>query len=240
MQLFCTKPKRVVIITEEQAKYLAEAEKNKQYASTTEHKQHVNEAVDETFSTEELSSLPSFASKVKYCKLHLGNAIGNGSSRMVFQIDDDKVLKLAKNNKGLAQNEAEADWGAQNYEVLPILYQVDDDYNWLITEYVLPAKPQDFKHCLGMSFEEFCKVVGYINTQYNPPRGRFPFKDYSETIDNNEWLQKFYYYMSDYQPPLGDLQRIQNYGLCHRNGKAEIVLLDSGLTMDVWNDYYRR
>lgn len=39
----------------------------------------------------------------------LGNPIGNGSSRMVFQISDERVLKVAKNAKGIAQNEAEGE-----------------------------------------------------------------------------------------------------------------------------------
>lgn len=41
-----------------------------------------------------------------YCVKMLGEPIGNGSSRAVFQIDDTRVLKLATNIKGVAQNKA--------------------------------------------------------------------------------------------------------------------------------------
>ena len=39
---------------------------------------------------------------------------------------------------------------------------------------------------------------------------------------------------------IGDMSRLCNYGLTKRNGNAHIVLLDSGLTEDVWNTYYKR
>lgn len=45
--------------------------------------------------------------------------------------------------------------------------------------------------------------------------------------------------MTDYQPPYGDLIRIQNYGMVNRNNKPEIVLLDAGLTEQTYNEYYK-
>lgn len=206
----------------------------------------INEAMNDTFSYEELGNIRALSKRVAYCKQHLGNPIGNGSSRMVFQIDDEKVLKLAKNQKGIAQNNIEADWGAQNYGVLPNLYKVADDDSYLVTEYVLPAKPQDFQVCLGMSFEDFCNFVKKCFKSYASSRQSFGVSSnidddkFSEILENNEWLNQFYTYLSDYQPPLGDLTRIANYGMCQRNGQPEIVLLDSGLSQQVWNDYYRR
>lgn len=206
----------------------------------------LHEAMNNTFSFEELNNIKSFPKRVAYCKQHMGNPIGNGSSRMVFQIDDEKVLKLAKNQKGIAQNDVEADWGAQNYGVLPNLYEEANDDTYIVTEYVLPAKPQDFQVCLGMSFEDFCNFVKKCFKSYASSRQSFGVSSninddkFSEILENNEWLDQFYTYLSDYQPPLGDLLRIANYGLCKRDGKPEIVLLDSGLSQQVWDDYYQR
>lgn len=58
------------------------------------------------FSFETLTSLSSYKKRIAYCKQMLGQPIGNGSSRIVFQISDERVLKVAKNQKGIAQNEA--------------------------------------------------------------------------------------------------------------------------------------
>ena len=80
MKIFCKIPKNTFIVSENQIK-------------------QINEAMNDTFSYEELGNIRTFSKRVAYCKQHLGNPIGNGSSRMVFQIDDEKVLKLAKSKR---------------------------------------------------------------------------------------------------------------------------------------------
>ena len=51
-----------------------------------------------SFNMEEFKSLKSFAKRMEYCKSRLPR-LGAGSSRVVFRVDDDKVLKLAKKRK---------------------------------------------------------------------------------------------------------------------------------------------
>ena len=45
----------------------------------------------------EFRNIKSFNGKVKYAKERLGTPIGSGTGRIVFDIDGEKVLKLAKN-----------------------------------------------------------------------------------------------------------------------------------------------
>ena len=52
------------------------------------------EAAKDGFSLDKLNTL-SYNKKVAYCKSFLGNPIGNGSSRMVFQIDDEKSTEIS-------------------------------------------------------------------------------------------------------------------------------------------------
>ncbi|MBP5456187.1 MAG: hypothetical protein J6Y37_06780 [Paludibacteraceae bacterium] len=207
----------------------------------------LREAADSTFSTQELSSIPSFKKKVEYCNTHLGKPIGSGSSRKVYQIDDEKVLKLAFNKKGIAQNEAESEWYKQNFDCIPKVYEADDNGLWVVSEYVLPAKVNDFKVCLGLTFDEFVSFIGAVYNQYD--RNRFaryrPYRmmdddRFEELIETNEALQDINNYMSDYQPPLGDLTRLRNIGLAKRYGEPYIVFLDHGLTDDIFDQYYTR
>ena len=58
-------------------------------------KKTILEAMDDSFSYDELSSLRYFTERGNYCKTHLGPSKGNGSSRIVFQVEDEKCLKLA-------------------------------------------------------------------------------------------------------------------------------------------------
>lgn len=204
----------------------------------------LNEAMDDSFSLEELSQLPTFVSRLNYCKQHLGNPIGNGSSRTVFQIDDEKCLKLAKNAKGLAQNEVEYDRHVESYDVTPYLFEQDDDNKWIITEYVLPAKAQDIKECLGIDFKTFCDFVKccyncYAYNGYKRPT-EMSEEEFVELLDSSQWFNDLYDYMADYQLPCGDLLRLSNLGMVMRYGEPQIVILDSGLNNDVYNKYYKR
>ena len=45
--------------------------------------------------------------------------------------------------------------------------------------------------------------------------------------------------MSNYQlTTWGDLTRISSYGIVKRNGQEELVIIDFGLTEDVYNNFY--
>lgn len=204
----------------------------------------ITEAMKDTFSLEELSSLNSYSKRVQYCKSQLGMPIGNGSSRMVFQIDDEKCLKLAKNEKGIAQNEEESQYYLQTYGIMPKVFETDNDSKWIVSEYVLPAKAQDFQHCLGMSFQKFCEVVKafYLSYARRTPylSSSISYDELVEIVENSEWLASLESYMGDYQLPFGDLTRLANFGLVQRDGEPEIVILDSGLSQDIYDRYYRR
>ena len=209
-------------------------------------KQHkmLQEAADEHFSLEELSAIQSFRGRFNYCTQHLGKHIGKGSSRATFQIDDEKVLKLAWNNKGIGQNITEM----QTYtaSIFPNVYDYDENGKWIISEFVLPAKSQDFKHCFGMTFQQFASFISASGKYRFGGRywSAMPENEWISYLENNEELSEFDDYIGNYGnhsfTPVGDMTRLCNYGLTHRNGEATIVLLDSGLSEDVWNTYYKR
>lgn len=209
-------------------------------------KQHkmLQEAADEHFSLEELSAIQSFRGRFNYCTQHLGKHIGKGSSRVTFQIDDEKVLKLAWNNKGIGQNITEM----QTYtaSIFPNVYDYDENGKWIISEFVLPAKSQDFKHCFGMTFQQFASFISASGKYRFGGRywSAMPENEWISYLENNEELSEFDEYIGNYGnhsfTPVGDMTRLCNYGLTHRNGEATIVLLDSGLSEDVWNTYYQR
>jgi hypothetical protein len=210
------------------------------------HKFMLKEAMGDNFSFEELKSIGSFRGRYNYCLKTLGPTQGRGSSRVIFQLSDNKVLKLALNNKGIAQNEAECDWGVQSYDVVPEIYNESDTnkYYFLVSEFVLPAKESDFEHIFNFDFTTFCQCLVAFWKCYNP-NGRCyisPMDNQSlETLLNDsDDLNSFYSYMTDYRVPIGDMIRIQNYGMTNRSGQPQIVLLDSGLNDDVWNNHYKK
>ena len=216
---------------------------NKTIFITEQQAKMIKEAMDGTFDLDELSELPSYRSRFEYCRKHLGRHIGKGSSRATFQIDDEKVLKLAWNEKGVAQNEAE--YNAYGNDIFPEVYECDLNGYWMISEFVLPARTKDFKECFNMSFNEFVSFI-YACGAYRFRDRRFLWgamdeEKYVELLDNNEDLCSFDEYIGNYgKIVIGDMTRITNYGLTKRNGQPHIVLLDSGLTDEVWDNYYKR
>ena len=206
----------------------------------------LREAMGDMFSFDELKNIASFKGRYDYCVRTLGPTQGRGSSRVIFQLSDDKVLKLALNQKGIAQNEAECDWGVQQYDVVPEIFNESDtdNYYFLVSEYVLPAKEEDFEHVFGFDFTTFCQCLAAFYKCYNPHNycrvSAMDNKSLEYLLDNSDDLNSFYSYMTDYRVPIGDMLRIQNYGMTNRSGQPQIVLLDSGLNDDVWNNYYKR
>ena len=154
---------------------------------------------------------------------------------------------MAKNQKGIAQNEHEAEWYKQSLECFPKIFDYDNNNNsWIVCEYVLPAKPKDFEHCLGMTWNEFISFIGSCYNEYD--RDRFYRVSYPkmsdevfyELIENNQLLHDIYDYMTNYQAPMGDLIRIVNYGMVRRYNEDIIVILDHGLSEAIYDEYYKK
>lgn len=200
----------------------------------------INEAMSDGFSFDTLKQIPSFRGRLQYCIKTLGFRCGSGSSRTCFQLDDNRILKLALNNKGIAQNELEGrmDYNLDSLGVRPTIFdETDYDNNWFIVcEYVLPARVADFKRLLGISWKEFCD---FIRTCGIEKEGGYPPIDWDtfyDMIEDNEKLNSIHDFISNYDISYGDLLRLTNYGLSKDNG---IVILDTGLDSEVWNKYYR-
>lgn len=148
-------------------------------------------------------------------------------------------MKLARNNKGIAQNEEEYRIASDLYAT-PLAVKVDEkrsdteNYEWIVSEYVLPAKQQDFKQCYGVEWKD---VVDYIKDLRDGGGDEF-FDKYSENEDACDLLNDLHDYYANYNGAIGDAERICNWGLSNRNGYPELVLLDTGASMDVIRKYY--
>ena len=102
-----------------------------------------------SFDIQQFKQIRSFAEKIRYCDSRLIK-LGSGSGRIVYQIDDEKVLKLAKNAKGIAQNAVEAEGYIQNYSIAARVFETDDNDSFVEMElarkghFVLPLPSNIF------------------------------------------------------------------------------------------------
>lgn len=207
------------------------------------------EAMKDGFDYNALRNM-SFAKKIRYCKDMLGFPIGNGSSRMVFQIDDEKCLKLAKNAKGIAQNEQEStvltDHYKAKFSIFPKMYEDVSDmdkFQWIVSEYVLPAKAKDFKVATGYDWKTVQMFIATVCARYDRNSNQLIDDDTMEQImeydeEHSGFFLELEGYLCDYQMPVGDYLRLANWGMTKRYGEPYMVILDDGLTDDIFKKYY--
>ena len=193
-------------------------------------------------------SLSSFAARIRYCTQHL-NRIASGSSRIAFRIDEDKVLKLAKNVKGRLQNEAEYRLWIDPYmdqDFLARVFEYEEDGEWIEMELVTKAKPSDFKKEFGISIQDMDTFQRRLTQDFSSRTMVFSFtsKVYDkwhsgELEEDNEKLFEFLNSVQEmigsYNYSIGDLGRISSYGVT-KDGR--IVIIDYGLTNEVFASHY--
>lgn len=83
--------------------------------------------------------------------------IAEGSSRATYIISSKKVLKLAINARGIAQNQAEVEQLLEyKSEFIPKYYTHDQNFKWIIVELVRPLySNKELKNLLNISYDMF-------------------------------------------------------------------------------------
>lgn len=206
----------------------------------------LGEEYPSSWDIDRFKSLKSFSERIKYCQEHL-QRISSGSSRIVYKIDNEKVLKLAKNKKGLSQNELEATYSQYDdlSDILARTFDSADDDTWVEMELARKLTPKIFKHIVGFEWEDFIEALTKQYYIANPQKDRFNFRNLSkipEEIWQEMWENEFTYsmlnLMANYDIPVGDLRRLNSYGVVKRNGEDTVVLIDYGLNNENYEQYY--
>lgn len=95
--------------------------------------------------------------------------LGSGSSRTVFRLDSKRVLKMASNVKGLAQNKAEIEISKDkqyNKILANVLYHAEDN-SWLVSDIVKELTSiEEFKQLAGVPWELASMTIA-IASSYN-------------------------------------------------------------------------
>lgn len=202
----------------------------------------VDEDYPSTFDMEHFKTLTKFAERVRYCEEHL-KKIASGSSRIVYMIDNIKVLKLAKNKKGIAQNEVEIEYGQYNdiSDIVAQIFDYDEENSfWVEMELATKVKKSDFKTIVGYSFEDYQVAIHNYGVDSGNSKG-FKYdidKELADGMWENEFMYEMFSFIGNYSVPTGDLERLNSYGVVKRDGQDKIVLIDYGITHKVYSTYY--
>lgn len=200
----------------------------------------LEEDYPQSFDMDVFKNLSSFNARIKYCEEHL-QRISSGSGRIAYKVDDEKVLKLAKNQKGIAQNEVEYSQGQYRdlEDIVARVFDAHPDYLWIEMELARKMSKGDFKRITGFSFDDYRKaMVNYgVDVGMGGRKYEFP-QELWEEMWEDEFVYDMFNYMPNYDVPPGDLMRTSSYGIVKRNGEDKVVLIDYGFNKEIFDTYY--
>lgn len=187
----------------------------------------------------------SFKKKIDYA-IERSKKIGSGSSRVAFEIEykgRPTILKIAKNAKGLAQNEEESKILEDTYIsdiVIPLIDYDEKGYTWIHTEKA--EKVTSSKLCKLMNVPSLQSLV--YAADVNSKR-RDSFLDEIRTFNKDdedkievamEYVDKLSELNINYEVELGDLTRAANWGTYH----IYPVIIDLGFTYYTKDNFYSK
>ncbi len=202
----------------------------------------------------------SFASRIRYAS-ERATQIGSGSARVAFELEYEgrpTVLKIAKNRKGMAQNEFEVQMLSYHDFSDILIPMIDHDtdnetdleYNatWLHVEKAEKMKKAQFKKFFsGLDPTELVIFAMFFSNKHDlvAKAERYPWKPDPEKTKNlvvddeieNPNIKSFVYLVSnnDQIEPM-DFMALGNWGVY----KNEPVIIDIGLSLEVFKLHYAR
>jgi len=201
----------------------------------------LNEApLPDTWDKEVYNDRTSFAKRIAYAKDRAAK-IGTGSSRVAFEVAYEgrpTILKIAKNVKGMHQNEYEAgmlsDYYLKGLQLTIPMIDYDEQSNqptWIHTEKAGKVTPTMFKKFFGGMTPD--DLVAYAKKSL----GRKTYRDTSKfqgISENNEHVSDFIDLIGNYDIAEGDLSRLANWGVFNNS----LVIIDIGGSSQIINDLY--
>lgn len=183
-----------------------------------------------------LSNLKTFIERTKFCKNNF-HKLGAGSARAAYELNNDFVLKLAKNQKGIFQNEIEMNYDIQSCygDILAKIVKYDENAKWIIAQKAFKIKSKkQFQILSDFSPDD---IQGYLAIKVLKTGWmiKIPTQEIVNQMENNLWIQELLSMCIDFDLHIGDINRISSWGFLNN----KIVLIDYGVTETIYNNYYK-
>lgn len=182
-----------------------------------------------------LTSLGSYTARMKYMKSQ-ATMLGKGSARAVFDIGEGQVVKLAMNDKGIAQNYAESSISDEENPILTKVFDADAMGRYIVAEKAEKLDSSSFKKMTGQTFGKFASEMQWS--------GRMAHRGGIKTTSSFAEKVKKWALRNDVMP--GDLGRRANMGIVQRPDPEDLfghvrpqpAIVDYGFTRDVAEQHY--
>lgn len=167
--------------------------------------------------------------------------VGSGSARIAFMVDENIVLKVASNVKGIAQNKVEASVGNDGYvnDIFAGVLSAHPKYWWIEMNICVGVTAQEFENMTGVSMKRWAGDISeelawsihyglYQDEEMKPARW--------EELKTNPFIMCVLDYIRKYDiHQYGDICSLKHWGL---DNTGKLVLMDYGITNYVWNNFY--
>lgn len=179
----------------------------------------------------EIEKADTYKEKIKLAEKNFKH-VSSGSSRIVYKTKDNTIIKLAKNDKGIAQNKAESNPEMKSKYINKIIKHADN-YSWLETFYLDKIMEKDFEDMTKVNFKDFGIAIKYGlkevsgNTDKNKPKN-------FDKIEKSDIYKEMLRLGKKFKLMPGDLSRISSWGM--KNNQP--VLIDAGLTKKIFEKFY--
>lgn len=178
-----------------------------------------------------IEKLETYNARKKYAERNLKH-LSSGSSRIVYLTPDKTIVKLAKNDKGIAQNEAESNPEMKSQYLNKILSRADNNA-WLETCYLEKISEKDFEEMTGLDFEDFGESIRYGLRKVSDNKDIEKPKNFDK-VSESDIYKELKDIGEKFKLLPGDMARISSWG--EKDGRP--VLIDAGLTKDIFDEYY--
>lgn len=178
-----------------------------------------------------IDSLEGYAARKKYAEKNLKH-LSSGSSRLVYLTPQKTIVKLAKNDKGLAQNEAEANPKMTSKFLNKVLSQ-SNKHVWIEVPFLDKITASDFEDMTSLNFKDFGNALSYglrkvsDNSELEKPEN-------FDKISKSPIYKELQNIGEKFKLLPGDISRISSWG--SKDGHP--VLIDAGLTKDIFDKFY--
>lgn len=178
-----------------------------------------------------IEKLETYNARKKYAERNLEH-LSSGSARIVYLTPGKTIVKLAKNDKGIAQNQAEANPKMKSKYLNPII-SCAKNHAWCETHYLDKITEKDFLKMTGLDFEDFGLAIRYGLKKVSGNTDKDKPKNFDKVSESDIYKE-----MKDIGEKFkllpGDMARISSWGT--KDGKP--ILIDAGLTRDIFDEFY--
>ena len=183
-----------------------------------------------------------FIQRVRYAQ-ERAKKLGTGSSRIAFEIEYEgrpTVLKIAKNKKGIAQNDFESQMFGDYYVLglgitIPMIDhdEENDTPTWIHMEKAEKMKPTQFKKFFsGLGSDEMMDCVMYMSGKENNSAENI--ERYNKIYEENEYINSMVDLIGNYDVHPGEFRWLGNWGV-YNNAP---VIIDIGGSSEVLEKFY--